>query len=176
MSEFKSHRVVPDLLSTWPSHTVSVQYHHGHEAQLGNILSVSQTQSMPKIHFESEPGKYYTIICCDPDAPSREKPDFRNWLHWLTVNVPGTGAAHIDAHHGHTIAQYMGPAPPPGTGLHRYCFVVYKQEKLLDVVELGLEHNFDKVEDRKCWSLENFIKNIPNAQLYAGNFFQAQHE
>lgn len=26
----------------------------------------------------------------DPDAPSRAEPTFREWHHWLVVNIPGT--------------------------------------------------------------------------------------
>jgi phosphatidylethanolamine-binding protein len=32
---------------------------------------------------------YYTLIMVDPDAPSRQKPKFREWQHWLIVNIPG---------------------------------------------------------------------------------------
>jgi phosphatidylethanolamine-binding protein len=32
---------------------------------------------------------YYTLIMTDPDAPSRQNPKFREWHHWLIVNIPG---------------------------------------------------------------------------------------
>ena len=51
----------------------------------------------------------------DPDAPSRADPKWGEWRHWLVVNIPGN-----DISKGDTIAQYIGAAPPVGTGLHRY--------------------------------------------------------
>lgn len=58
----------------------------------------------------------------DPDAPSREKPTYREWLHWLVVNVYGDNIAG-----GDIIAEYVGAGPGRDTGLHRYVFLVYEQ-------------------------------------------------
>jgi len=176
MSEFKSHRIVPDVLPSWPPHTVSIQYLHGHEVRLGNFLSVHHTINQPKhCHFPSESGKWYTMICVDPDAPSPDNPEFRHWLHWLVINIPGTGGDHIDPHQGNTIATYMGPSPPAGTGAHRYCFLVYEQSSHIDPSTMD-GNRFEKTEQRKGFSLEEFIKKLPEPKLLAGNFFKAQHE
>ena len=58
----------------------------------------------------------------DPDAPSRNDPKFREWHHWLVVNIPGS-----DVSKGDAVAEYIGAGPPKGTGLHRYVFLAYKQ-------------------------------------------------
>lgn len=29
------------------------------------------------------------MLLIDPDAPSRQTPTFREWHHWLVVNIPG---------------------------------------------------------------------------------------
>jgi large subunit ribosomal protein L35 len=34
-------------------------------------------------------GNLYTLLMVDPDAPSRENPVKRSWLHWMVVNIPG---------------------------------------------------------------------------------------
>ena len=57
----------------------------------------------------------------DPDAPSPSEPTFREWLHWIVVDIP-EGA---DANKGKEVVQYMGPQPP--TGIHRYVFAFFKQ-------------------------------------------------
>ena len=54
----------------------------------------------------------------DPDAPSRKDPKYREWRHWLVVNVPGG-----DVSRGEVCAEYVGAGPPKGTGLHRYIVV-----------------------------------------------------
>jgi len=128
-----------------------------------------------RVHFQSELDKYYTLICIDPDAPSPEHPEFRHWLHWLVINIPGTGGDHVDPHKGHTLAPYMGPSPPAGTGPHRYCFVVYEQSSTIDPASV-MENRVEKMEQRKGFSLEEFIKKLPQPKLHAGNFFKTQHE
>ena len=54
----------------------------------------------------------------DPDAPSRADPKFREWRHWLVVNIPGSDVAK-----GEEVAAYIGSGPPEGTGLHRYVYL-----------------------------------------------------
>jgi len=174
MSNFKSHRVVPDVLDTWPPHTAVMQYHHHHEANLGNTLAISDTQSQPKVLFPSEKGAMYTVTVVDPDAPSASDPEYRHFLHWLVVNVPGTGGDHIDVHQGNTIAAYMGPAPPAKSGPHRYVLVVYKQKGQLEPT--SLMEKVEKMEERMKFDLTGFVGKIPSAELWAGNFFQAEKE
>lgn len=43
----------------------------------------------------------------DPDAPSRKEPKFREWHHWLVVNIPGN-----DITKGDTLSEYIGSGPP----------------------------------------------------------------
>jgi phosphatidylethanolamine-binding protein (PEBP) family uncharacterized protein len=47
--------------------------------------------------------------------------------HWVVVNIPG-----IDFHKGDVLAPYMGPAPPPHSGYHRYVFAVFQQQGKID--------------------------------------------
>lgn len=64
----------------------------------------------------------FIIETLDPDAPSRQAPASREFVHWLVVNIPGDQVAK-----GDTLAEYVGSGPPKGSGLHRYVFLVYKQ-------------------------------------------------
>lgn len=72
----------------------------------------------------------FKILFEDPDAPSRKEPKFGEWHHWIVVNIPGN-----DISKGDTVAEYVGSGPPPDTGLHRYVFLVYKQQH---------KHDFDE--------------------------------
>jgi len=176
-SEFKEHGVVPDVIPTWPPNVAKVEYSSSCHVNLGNVLPVKETQSQPRIFFPSQPGAHYTIMMVDPDALSRQTHEFRNYCHWLQVNVPGSTSDHVDVHKGHNIVPYMGPAPPRKTGLHRYVFLVYKQSGQLpthDIKSFGVGK--DGSEERKLfqpdkWLRQHFGAQVP--ELYAANFFQA---
>lgn len=84
-----------------------------------------------EFHWSGRPEELYTVLLVDPDAPSRSNPAMRSFLHWAVVNVPGE-----DRPRGDTLVDYMGAAPPPGTGLHRYVFLVYQQKGRVDVAKM----------------------------------------
>lgn len=57
----------------------------------------------------------------DPDAPNGKDGKFEV-KHWLVGNIPGN-----DIKKGEVFAEYRGSGAPKGTGLHRYIFLVFKQ-------------------------------------------------
>jgi len=177
MAEFKEHGVVPDVIPTWPPNICKVEYSPSTHVNLGNVLAVKDTQSQPKLLFPSQSGSFYTVMMVDPDALSRATHEFRNFGHWLQVNVPGSTTDHVDVHKGHNVVPYMGPAPPRKTGLHRYVFLVYKQQGQLPTHNLkSFGGGKEGAGERKSflpekWLREHFGDQLP--ELYAGNFFQA---
>lgn len=68
-------------------------------------------QHQPSVHWDAEPHEYYTLIMTDPDAPSRHSAKFREWHHWLVVNIPGNNVSQ-----GEEKTAYFGAAPPKDTG------------------------------------------------------------
>ncbi|CAL1397613.1 unnamed protein product [Linum trigynum] len=67
----------------------------------------------------------YTLVMVDPDAPSPSEPRLREWLHWVMVDIPEGS----DATKGQELVPYVGPQPP--TGIHRYVFALFRQERAL---------------------------------------------
>ena len=67
--------------------------------------------------WPTEEGALYTVVMTDPDAPSRADPKFREWRHWVVVNVPGT-----DVSKGLVYAPYIGSGPPKDTGMISFEF------------------------------------------------------
>lgn len=76
------------------------------------------------------------LIVHDPDAVSG---DFLHWMVWdippstevIAANSVPVGA--IQGYNGSDERGYMGPAPPPGTGSHRYMFELYALDTTLDL-------------------------------------------
>lgn len=58
-------------------------------------------------------GKKYLLVMTDPDALGK------TWTHWVVV-VNGAGQLVKPA-----IAEYKGPSPPAGSGVHHYIFRLY---------------------------------------------------
>ena len=107
----------------------------------GNNLS-------PKLQWSDVPDgvKEFALIMEDPDAP-RPQP----WVHWVIYNIPANARELPEAlprerelakqgglKQGSNSMQlnnlgYLGPAPPPGHGRHRYFFKLYALDANLNL-------------------------------------------
>uniref|UniRef100_A0A8C2QJI9 Phosphatidylethanolamine-binding protein 1 n=1 Tax=Cricetulus griseus TaxID=10029 RepID=A0A8C2QJI9_CRIGR len=115
---------MPVDISQW-SRPLSLQEVH----ELGKVLMPTQVKNRPSsISWDGlDPGKLYTLVLTDPDAPSRKEPKFREWHHFLVVNMKGNDISSVKV-----LSDYVGSGPPSGTGLHRYVWLVYEQDKPLN--------------------------------------------
>lgn len=122
---------------------------------------------------------YYTIIMIDPDMPARTTPlsQKSQVLHWLMVNIPGRGVG------GRQLAPYIGSGPPPGTGIHRYTFLVfdegttpkdYTMVQPMDLINIDNRVNWSFVNPGQRWTLREFMQWANIGLPIAGNFYQAQ--
>jgi Raf kinase inhibitor-like YbhB/YbcL family protein len=76
----------------------------------------------------------FAVTCYDPDAPTGV-----GFMHWAAFNLPAdttslpAGAGSPEGLPGGAVTlpndlrmpQYIGPNPPPGSGRHRYVFIVH---------------------------------------------------
>ncbi|CDW60800.1 OV 16 antigen [Trichuris trichiura] len=166
--KFAEHGVVPDVVAKAPEQLCSAKFSSGVSAELGNVLKPTQVKDPPEVHWESDSSSLHTLIVTDPDAPSRSSPRFREWHHWLVVNIPGNKVAQ-----GETLSEYIGAGPPKGTGLHRYVFLVYKQQGRINDREHGHLTNRSG-SGRGGWSASKFAKKHNLGDPVAGNLYQAQ--
>uniref|UniRef100_A0A8C9U715 Phosphatidylethanolamine binding protein 4 n=2 Tax=Scleropages formosus TaxID=113540 RepID=A0A8C9U715_SCLFO len=89
---------------------------------------ISVEWGAPRVRLErAEEAKKYTLMMVDPDAPSRNNPSRCHWRHWLMVDILGSDLQKGDIR-GSVLSEYRRPTPPSNTGLHRYQFLLFKQQ------------------------------------------------
>lgn len=108
----------------------------------GEILTKEETLIKPNLIYEKKNNKYYTVIMVDPDAPNKNNPIYKYWLHWLTIN------------NTEEIIEYQGPNPPhpieSGSGKHRYYILIFEQKDKIIINE--------PIKQRSQFNLFNFMK------------------
>ncbi|MFT4219686.1 MAG: YbhB/YbcL family Raf kinase inhibitor-like protein [Microbacterium sp.] len=119
-------------------------------AQVGGMLGTGGGDCSPHLAWSAVPQgtRSIAVTCFDPDAPTAS--GFWHWAVWGipadTVELPEgavvldtlgaglpTGASVLRNDAG--FAGFVGAAPPPGHGDHRYMFVVHA----LDIDDLALD-------------------------------------
>jgi phosphatidylethanolamine-binding protein (PEBP) family uncharacterized protein len=123
--------------------STNFQAFYNQEVVKNQEFTKNQVTRPPNVRFQGEPGVLYTLILHDPDAPSA-KIQGASWLHFLAINLESGNLMS-----GNLIMPYAPPAPPPGSGVHRYLFELYKQP---DVFSL------ESIQERSPFYPEQFAK------------------
>jgi Raf kinase inhibitor-like YbhB/YbcL family protein len=116
-------------------------------AQVSGIMGAGGDDVSPQLSWSGAPEgtKSFAVTCYDPDAPTAS-----GFWHWAVLDLPASttslpadagspdagllpaGAITLAGDAG--AARYIGAAPPPGHGPHRYFFTVHA----VDVESLGI--------------------------------------
>ncbi|KAL1880280.1 hypothetical protein Plec18167_003683 [Paecilomyces lecythidis] len=92
----------------------------------GTYIPRADAQSAPQISFElTDPSKTYMVVGLDIDAPFPSLDILGPILHWIQPGMRTENAV-LKATEPF-VANYIGPAPPPGSSPHRYIFFLYEQ-------------------------------------------------
>ncbi|CAE6526791.1 unnamed protein product [Rhizoctonia solani] len=157
------------------------------EAQLGNELTKADTANEPTVTFapgsDDNADSTYTLAFLDPDAPSRADPKFGPFRHWVITGLRAPSVDAIaqlanDASNAPIAAKstnqattpYRPPGPGPGTGVHRYVFLLFREPSENFKVPPGSPEYGAELEQRRNWSGVEFGKRY-GLHLVAANFF-----
>ncbi|CAE6435728.1 unnamed protein product [Rhizoctonia solani] len=183
------HQIIPDVIPEGfvPLTLLNIAW-GDKEAQLGNELTKADTTNEPNIRFapgsDDNPDSTYTLAFLDPDAPSRADPKFGPFRHWVITGLRApsvdaitqlakddTTAAPIGAKSTkQATTPYRPPGPGPGTGVHRYVFLLFREPTEGFEVPSGSPEYGAELEQRRKWSGVEFGKRY-GLRLVAANFF-----
>lgn len=147
-----------------------------HPVFYGNILKPFEAKQQPEVSFDPnfdfkssgnvEPLSWWTLVLTNPDGHFTN--NNAEYCHWFVANIPNG-----DLMKGDKIIPYLQPIPPKGTGFHRHIFILYKQEKKLDMSEFRIEEkNVDLTA--RTFSTLNFYRKYQDDITPAGlAFFQS---
>lgn len=180
------------ILSKVPKGLVNINFGTHTCVHMGTELKSSESAYAPtaiSYPIESvESAKLHTVLMVDLDHESTKgqnsietnekdlKPSHM-YLHWMVINIPGSK---VDQ--GQTITSYKGPAPKPGSGVHRYVIVAYEQKSdtpmRIDHGEAPFRTSFPCQESgRLYFDVEHFrSKYNMSEHPIAANYFQVQYD
>ncbi|KAI9453723.1 PEBP-like protein [Lactarius psammicola] len=97
-------------------------------------IQLTKNESSEKPHFalcgdSADPGPF-VVVAIDPDAPSAQAPTVAQVRHFLGGGFyfgPEDQEVHALVNRTPAISDYVAPAPPAGSGLHRYLYLLFKE-------------------------------------------------
>ncbi|KAG5463824.1 MAG: protein D1, partial [Olpidium bornovanus] len=122
----------------------------------------TEAANQPVVTFSSSGPGTYTLVMTDPDAPSRKDPKFGEWRHWVVTDITGG-----DVKNGKILTSYHGPAPPAGSGKHRYVFLLFKQPEGVQFKPFP--------EERPHFKARDFMKQH-NLSPIGATFFESENK
>ena len=122
-------------------------YYNNKIIKNNDFLTPNETKEEPIIKYKYVPTKKYILIMYDPDAVKG------TYIHWLIINIKGDNISN-----GKTILQYNGPAPPHGSGEHRYIFEIYEQNNIPNIENINKEGRIISIDTLHLLTFQTPIK------------------
>jgi len=195
--ELKKAEIIPTVIDDFlPSLTLSVSWEKDN-ADLGNTIKPKYLQKEPTISLFNQPdgsttvsGLSYVVTLTDPDAPSRDNPEWSEMCHWIGANVSVSERMvsilpmpiysreePLTMSKPDQVIEYKPPGPPKKTGKHRYVFLVFAPKNgttaPLHLIKPKDRRHWGTGKERggvRDWARENGLVPV------AANFVYSQHK
>ncbi|KAF7961176.1 hypothetical protein EAE96_000843 [Botrytis aclada] len=114
-----------------PSRILSVTYNNGKPITPKQYIPRSEAQTAPSLSLpiptpNTTTTTTYLLLMLDLDAPLPSLPLLGPILHWIQPGYRASPNGLLTTH-SPFVANYIGPAPPPGSSPHRYTFYLFEQ-------------------------------------------------
>lgn len=94
--------------------------------------------------------------------------------HWAQPGLKPNSSQTLTADGTPFITNYIGPAPPPGSGPHRYCFFLYKQPDGFDGSKFAPANGQNLPNTKRMrFSLDAFEREAKLGPIVAANYFKS---
>ncbi|KAL1847577.1 hypothetical protein Plec18170_008473 [Paecilomyces lecythidis] len=148
---------------------------NGKKIKPGQHIPKAEATSAPELSFNATSGTYI-VVNVDLDAPFKSVNFLSPVLHWvqsgLTPEALEDGTAVLKPHDTPFIVNYAGPGPPPGSGPHRYVFLLYEQPEDFDVTKYAPAGGKPVgIGPRIRYDLAAFEKKAKLGPVIAANYF-----
>ena len=181
-AQFKNADLVPDLLPSFnPSALMTVTFPGVGPISPGQNLSMQQVATAPGVTITpanssvSTTGNF-TLMMVDAFAVGTNESNGQI-LHWLAnfatlqSDSPACDSLNVSTGGGVVVTNYVSPAPPVGTGLHRYTLLLFPQPASfsppanLSSANVGIDLYFH---------LTDYLSSSHLGQPIAGMFFEVE--
>jgi hypothetical protein len=172
-AHFHQSLIVPQLLSSFnPSALLSVNFTGVGETTPGQLLTGAQAASTPKIgvtpaNASVQLNGTYTITMVDASYVGADLSPGVN-RHWLINGVVITDGK-ISNGSAKAITAYAGPAPPAGSGPHRYTIILYEQPSTFSAPA-----GFKDPIGVTLFNLTSYVKDSGLGPLIAATYFRVE--
>ena len=181
-ADFKNAGLVPDLLpSLNPSALMTVTFPGVGSISPGQNLSMQQVATAPAVTITpvnsgvATPGNY-TLMMVD-SFPFGKNDSNHQILHWLANSASlqndssACPALNVSTSGGLVVTNYVSPAPPVGSGIHRYVIMLFPQPSSfsppanLSTANVGIDLFFH---------FKDYVSSSNLGQPIAAMFFEVQ--
>ena len=156
-------RAPDDIRITYHNHKSNAHW----EITNDKLVKPCQVLEKPDIQINSNKDVYYTLLLVDPDVPPGALQ--AAFIHWMVINIKND-----NVRNGVEILPYIGAGPPKGTGIHRYFFLLFKQDNFYKPDEIMKVKNNHRNKNQLQIFFQNNIFQENN--LIAKIHFRAEYD